>query len=214
MNTPRLKTYDRIIEASLALFNEQGERNITTNHIAAHLGISPGNLYYHFHNKEEIIHQIFGRYRLFIAQRLAMPVEHTLSAGDLVNYLDAAFQAMWQFRFMFYDLPNLLARNPQLQADYHHFVDQELHELLKQLFQGLVQSGLLKLDEQDIQPLITNIWLIVKFWYPFVQGAQPAQPITEADSYRGALQVLALLKPYIQPEFQPLFQQMATRYVM
>src|SRR2546426_10276574 len=105
MNTPRLKTYDRIIEASLALFNEQGERNITTNHIAAHLGISPGNLYYHFHNKEEIIHQIFGRYRLFIAQRLAMPSEHAFSAGDLANYLDAAFQAMWQFRFMFYDLP-------------------------------------------------------------------------------------------------------------
>lgn len=40
----KINTYTRIIDASLALFNEEGERNISTNHIAAHLGISPGNL--------------------------------------------------------------------------------------------------------------------------------------------------------------------------
>ncbi|HFH3479332.1 TetR/AcrR family transcriptional regulator, partial [Pseudomonas putida] len=38
-------TRDRILQASLHLFNTQGERNITTNHIASHLGMSPGNLY-------------------------------------------------------------------------------------------------------------------------------------------------------------------------
>ena len=48
-------TYQRIIESALVLFNEEGERNISTNHISAHLGISPGNLYYHFRNKDEII---------------------------------------------------------------------------------------------------------------------------------------------------------------
>ena len=48
----RPNTYSRIVEASLTLFNEEGERNISTNHIAAHLGISPGNLYYHFRNKD------------------------------------------------------------------------------------------------------------------------------------------------------------------
>ena len=57
-----MKTRDRIIHSATELFNDQGERNITTNHIAAHLGISPGNLYYHFRNKEDIIHSIFDQY--------------------------------------------------------------------------------------------------------------------------------------------------------
>ena len=57
-----MKTRDRIIQASKELFNEQGERNVTTNHIASHLGISPGNLYYHFKNKQQIIFDIYLEY--------------------------------------------------------------------------------------------------------------------------------------------------------
>jgi AcrR family transcriptional regulator len=54
-----MKTKDRIIQAAVELFNAQGEQNVTTNHIAAHLSMSPGNLYYHFRNKEDIIRAIF-----------------------------------------------------------------------------------------------------------------------------------------------------------
>ena len=54
-----MKTKDRIKNMALRMFNEQGERNVTTNHIAAALEMSPGNLYYHYRNKYEIIHDIF-----------------------------------------------------------------------------------------------------------------------------------------------------------
>ena len=51
----------RIIDAALMLFNDQGTGAVSTNHIADAAGISPGNLYYHFRNKEEIIRVLFER---------------------------------------------------------------------------------------------------------------------------------------------------------
>ena len=212
MPKTRIKTYDRIVQESLKMFNEHGERTITTNHIAAHLGISPGNLYYHFRNKEEIVYQIFLSYRRFISERLAVPADGTMRVDDLVNYLETAFDAMWQFRFMFYDLPGLMARNPQMQTDYHQFVNGELQGILEGHFREFIRLGLLKMDLDDIGPVSVNIWLVVKFWFAFEQTARPTSPINEASSHRGVRQVLALLKPYVQADFLPAFQQLLARH--
>ena len=213
MQKTRIKTYDRIVQQSLILFNEHGERSITTNHIAAHLGISPGNLYYHFRNKEEIVYQIFLLYRGFITERLAVPQDRAMDVTDLVNYLDTAFEAMWRFRFMFYDLPGLMARNPQLQRDYHQFVHNEMKAILEGHFREFIRLGLLQMALEDIEAVSVNIWLVVKFWFAFEQTARPNEPINEASGHRGVRQVLALLKPYVSPEFLPAFQQLLARHL-
>jgi AcrR family transcriptional regulator len=207
-----MKTYDRILAASLQLFNEQGERQVSTNHIAAHLGISPGNLYYHFRHKEAIVHQIFLQYQDFIRARLTLPSERSLQVADMLGYLDSAFDGMWQYRFLFYDLPGLLARNPPLQQAYQQFLQEELNHTLHTLCQRAVDAGLLTLDASDINPLVVNIWLVVKFWFAFEQVAQPSQAVSEASGRRGVSQVLALLKPYVADTLRPGFALAQARY--
>ena len=92
-------TYVRIVEASLKLFNESGERNISTNHIAQYLDISPGNLYYHFANKDEIIVQLFKRYSRDLLDYLSQtPLPCTVE--DAVGYMQGVYDVMWQYRFL------------------------------------------------------------------------------------------------------------------
>ena len=107
---PRPKTRDRIIEASLALFNAQGERNVTTNHIAAHLGISPGNLYYHFPNKQAIVAELFMRYEERVDGFLQLPLQRPVEVRDKAVYLEALLGAMWDYRFLHRDLEHLLGK--------------------------------------------------------------------------------------------------------
>ncbi|WP_156498462.1 TetR/AcrR family transcriptional regulator, partial [Oleiphilus sp. HI0079] len=89
---------------SLDLFNERGERNVSTNHIAAHLNMSPGNLYYHFRNKNEIIYQIFKNYELMVDTYLRVPEGRAIEIEDLLSYLDAVFNGLWAYRFLHRDL--------------------------------------------------------------------------------------------------------------
>src|SRR5690554_7501702 len=79
---PLVGTKDKILSASLTLFNELGERNVTTNHIAAHLNMSPGNLYYHFRNKQMIIHALFDQYQAIIMDILDVPTDRSLQLQD------------------------------------------------------------------------------------------------------------------------------------
>ena len=53
------RTAERILETTLSLFNRFGELNVTTTLIASQMGISPGNLYYHFPTKEELINVLY-----------------------------------------------------------------------------------------------------------------------------------------------------------
>lgn len=207
-----MKTYDRIVQESLALFNEHGERPITTNHIAAHLGISPGNLYYHFRNKEEIVYQIFRLYLDYMRKHLQVPEHRVLEPEDLGRYLDAAFSAMWQYRFMFYDLPGLLSRSPQLQADYHSYVKNELGPILAQAFGEFAGIGFIDITPDEIMPLATNAWMTVKFWFAFQQTIHPDRPISEETGKQGARQVLALFKPYVKPDFMDKFHAIEAHY--
>ena len=80
-----LKTRDRILQASLELFNTQGERSVSTNHLAAHLGISPGNLYYHFRNKQAIIAELLAVYAADVERLLLVPADRQLSMEDMTE---------------------------------------------------------------------------------------------------------------------------------
>ena len=116
-----MKTRDRIIQASKDLFNEQGERNVTTNHIASHLGISPGNLYYHFKNKQQIIYDIYLNYEKQVDEQLKLPEDRPLNINDKLMYLQSIFQGLWDYRFLHRDLQHLLEIDDDLHKRYNDF---------------------------------------------------------------------------------------------
>ena len=192
----RPNTYSRIVEASLMLFNEEGERNISTNHIAAHLGISPGNLYYHFRNKDEIIVQLFKRYSEDLLQylhRVVLPE----NVCDAIRYMAGIYDVMWRYRFLFSDVNALLARSAELLGEHNNFTHAKVSPLLVELLTQLNKEGIIRADATAMNDLALNIWMITKYWFDFDGSLRGRAKLTEDSKVRGVQRTLSLLRPYL-----------------
>ena len=192
----RPNTYSRIVEASLMLFNEEGERNISTNHIAAHLGISPGNLYYHFRNKDEIIVQLFKRYSEDLLQYLRRVVLPK-NVCDAIRYMAGIYDVMWRYRFLFSDVNALLARSAELLGEHNNFTHAKVSPLLVELLTQLNKEGIIRADATAMNDLALNIWMITKYWFDFDGSLRGRAKLTEDSKVRGVQRTLSLLRPYL-----------------
>src|SRR6185503_893373 len=101
---PPRRTRERILETSLALFNRLGEPHVTTADIANDMNISPGNLYYHFRNKDEIIGELYAAYEERVLPLLVLPADRATDVEDLWLLLHLVFEQMWAYRFIYRDL--------------------------------------------------------------------------------------------------------------
>jgi AcrR family transcriptional regulator len=193
-----MKTRDKIIQAALQLFNEEGERNISTNHIAAHLGMSPGNLYYHFQNKQEIIREIFAGYAADLLEQFA-PLHG--EQGDLHqfnHYLDAIFTLMWNYRFLYSSLPQILQQDEQLHRQYMRVQEQSKGNLLD-IFKNLIKLKLITIAESEVETVLTSLHLIISIWLSYQAAISLKSDIDEQVIHQGMLQMTAMIKPFATP---------------
>ncbi|MDO4997537.1 MAG: TetR/AcrR family transcriptional regulator [Neisseria sp.] len=201
MTKTRLNTYERIIAAALQLFNDEGERNVSTNHIAAHLGISPGNLYYHFRNKEEIIVQLYRQYSTEIMAWLQdAPLPKNIA--DTVHYLSGIFDIMWTYRFLFSDMNFLLSRSAELLGEHNELTKDKAWPLMLRHLLELNQAGVLQANERDLQDLCLNLWLVSKYWFDFDRSLRGKNKMQASVKQLGVLRNLSLMRPYIAAAHQ------------
>lgn len=194
-------TYTRIIEAALTLFNEEGERHISTNHIAAHLGISPGNLYYHFRNKDEIIVQLHQRYSNDMMTCI-QSAEAPQSLQDVANHLENVFSIMWHYRFLFSDMNALLLRNAELLGAHNVFTREKASPLVQRYLAQLAKIGIIEGSQEDIQSLALNMWIITKYWFDFHGSVRGKRKLQEDSKHLGVLRNLSLIRPYLTEQYR------------
>jgi len=207
------RTRARVLAQSLALFNEVGEAHVTTGTIAAALNMSPGNLYYHFRNKDQIVEELFARFeeRIDVQPGAAAagpapgnapwgPAPRNAPWGpeaieDLWLYLHLMLESIWEYRFLYRNLDDLVARNRRLRERFNRIVDRK-HAAVVALCEGLVAARAMRARPDEIQALARNVLVVATYWLNFralrVRGDAPGDDIGE-----GAFQVMALVAPYL-----------------
>ena len=195
-------TAERILDGTLELLNREGGAAATTNHIAAHLGMSPGNLYYHFRNREEIVRALFARLRAEGLAATALAENETLAARDFGERHVQGLRSLWRYRFFFRDVTQLVARDPLLAADFRRY-----HETLaaqyRAVFERLVAEGNMRppRSRNDLDRLVTNAILLWFNWLAYLGVLRPRAQVTRRDVVEGALSTFLLVEPLLEEEF-------------
>ena len=189
------QTRQRILDTSLAMFNGQGEPNVTTNHIADELEISPGNLYYHFRNKDDIIEHLFQRYEERMDSALVAPEGRLPNLEDIWLQLHLVFECIWEYRFLYRGLVDILSRNRQLRIRFARILKRASANAVT-VMRGLVQAGVMRASAAEIECTATNILVIATFWlnYASVRGDKDEQQAIR----QGIVQVMMLLSPILR----------------
>ncbi|KRI51535.1 MULTISPECIES: TetR/AcrR family transcriptional regulator [Acinetobacter] len=211
MSQPKaLKTKDRILQISLQLFNERGERSVTTNHIAAELGISPGNLYYHFRNKHEIIKELMYQYQVETLDMLSLPEDRPLTTNDKINYFQVLSGQLWSYRFIHRDVYHLVESNEDFKKIYPRFAGQVMQQGQK-IYQAFVDAGLMKMTPSEIEALIINLWIVLTNWTNFLYMSghiSDNNHLEEKWVWQALRQMVFLEGPYLMGESRATYEQL------
>ena len=189
------QTRQRILDASLAMFNAQGEPNVTTNHIADELEISPGNLYYHFRNKDDIIEHLFARFEERMDTALAAPQGRLPGLEDIWLQLHLVFECIWDYRFLYRDLVEILSRNRRLRMRFARILrraDEQAHAVMR----GLSQAGVMRASVEELAATATNILVIATFWLNYASARGDKDEHTSIRD--GIVQVMMLIAPFLR----------------
>ncbi len=190
------RTAERILEAALDLFNRFGEPNVSTTAVAAQLGISPGNLYYHYPAKEGLVNALSQRH----AEDLRPLLDSAKAVRDMAAaqaLLQALFERLWDYRFLYRDTNDLLSRNRTLEALFRQVLE-DTTRALRTMLESLRAAGAVSIEPEDIGPAATGMSLVLTCWFgfDFMRDPRHAQEDAAQVLARGAQQALHLLAPY------------------
>lgn len=194
------RTAERILEVTLDLFNRFGEPNVSTTLISAELNISPGNLYYHYPAKDELINSLFDRYERALNE-LLNAADGVRDVEDAWFFLHTLFELIWKYRFLYRDLNDLLSKNRLLETHFQAVLKNKARAV-RALLEGMNRSGALRIDAREAEPMATSMVVVVTYWLSFEYVRDPRHALegegAQQALLRGAHHALHLLVPYLE----------------
>ena len=205
------RTKERILEVSLAMFHSFGEPNVTTNAIADEMNISPGNLYYHYRSKDEIVTKIFGQFERELDELFAMGKDRAANVEDTWFWLHLLFEKIWKYRFIYRDLNHLLSKNRIIETHFKTLLENS-QKKTERLMTEMRSINELSATDGEIHAVATNLVMIVTFWHSYAYVMNPRKLDEEKAMNQGVFQVMVLLAPYLQGDARLLFEKLAAEY--
>lgn len=198
-----MKTKEKILLQSIELFNRHGVSPVTTNHIAKGMNISPGNLYFHYANKEEIILELFQR---LCSETYAMWRPRKITKMSPLQFVDLNFELYWKYRFFHREMYALRRKDIVLARKWRTHLA-KMMQLMQILYRRWVKQGIMiqLSDKQELVYVSESLLAMATTFLQFFESAE-RQP-GKSSVVRGRRHVARLLRPYCSDKVKDEFEK-------
>jgi len=159
-----MKTKQKIIASSIKLFNQNGLTNVRLQQIADDVGISVGNLAYHYYSKEAIVNEIDQQ----LSELIAPVIDENLSFPNLMDFdtqLARYYHLLMNYSFYFLDLLEIKRNYPKLYTKRKNYINQIITQI-GNWFEQIKEQGILKSEprQRHYKIIAHTIWMIITFY--------------------------------------------------
>lgn len=161
-----MKTRDRIIIEAKKQLNERGIDQVSIRSIADVLGISPGNLTYHFKNVDAIIYELYMELVAALSASIQEFEPSKLNTRWFYEQTIKNFRVMWDYRFLLLDFAAVTRKIRPVKDHFRQLV--AMRQLQFRMFADqLIDNGIMQeeripglVDRFIIQMIIySDAWL-------------------------------------------------------
>lgn len=215
-----MSTKEKILTTALVLFNKKGVEKVTTRQIAIALGMSQGNLCYHFPKKEDIVHALYEQLvhhfdtlyaSLSVTQSSSKeksPSPKEMMAAFL-SIINTTNQYFIDYKFLMLNFVQIMRWYPTIKEHYQTLTIQRNQQLLLS-FQIYEQVGLMKKEAYEGQhnQMLEQFMILNNFW---LSHSEVLYPNTDAKKSIYFNQVVSsYLFPYLTERGQQLYLELIT----
>ncbi|WP_375585817.1 TetR/AcrR family transcriptional regulator [Cyclobacterium xiamenense] len=202
----KIDTKQRIMDTAILLFNRDGVQSVTSRHIAKEMGISNGNLDYHFRNKEALLLAIYEQMRA----EMSDSYRATDTVGESFEQIHRLLLHLesFQYKFRFFNLDVLvIARTyPQINRLLKHTIQIRKEQMADMLQQAIADGFFIQATEENIRQLLLSIRIIITFWLSheeLVSDSGPKKQNTGMSKH-----IWQLLVPYMTEKGKAMYNNL------
>lgn len=164
------KTNLRILETALQLFNAHGLSSTPLRTVAGIMGISQGNLNYHYKKRDDIIEALYHRLVQNVDKVISTTQAEEITLRSVFGISKAIMESFYEYRFFFLDFAQIMRSHKKIKAHYVQLV-----QIRQQQFLGIVdqlqENGIMRPERlpNEYLFLFKRTWLLNDFWITSAQ---------------------------------------------
>lgn len=199
------KTREKILDESLKLFNLKKSSNVSTVQISTAMNISPGNLYYYFANKEEVIRCIWNERMKSEVDSLVHTANELKTSDELLDLLDECFSHFEKFRFFYTELSTLFINDNLMEKIYMEKLEEIVNCLINAYTAWENSDSLIKLDDRQKYYFALNLLKLLNSSFVYYDSEHVRAEGVDNFVMSQIKHVLAYIEVYFQADARNTF---------